>query len=696
MQRLIAFLLALLVATTPAGAVDINGELKKALLEKQSSDPTGTEARIYYNTTSKKAKVYNGTAWGELGGSGSGEKNYITGTSTATGWTCVGDLDVATSTTAAELPRENTTASGIKITADANTQSTSDYCYHDFTLDDVDLSKKLSLKWAQKTTGSYNASDLAVIVTTQADRTTALHTPTTTNIPAADLVLSPNDFDTATTTTLSLVIRATTDMTTNAGIVISDVIVSPDKVAVPGFAGEPWTTFTPSYSNGPTMSASQGRYRRMGDSMEVEVTFTASVAGAANNMSLTLPDSKTADTTKITSTGGTAVVTLGNAWWLDSGTKVLPLNVVYNSSTNVVFYKGDSSSDYIDGDEFANTDQFSARFTVPIAEWAGSGTVSVDASSGCTYLYSTDTATAAGDSDASPDYAYGPGGANFVSIDSTTDNSVTTKFVYALRDIQATDIVQIETNRGTNNTWLPVSQSNLAYSRQSNRIYGMRLNSTASDARQLQVIFGNAGTQSGATYATSGTAWSNVTSQKWRVAHCYGLNARGFARATQSSLGLVKAGQVPGTNTNDDAEAGNVGEAFHQSLATASANALATNVTENIQGSSITLTAGDWMVSGAVAYLLSAATVTDVDFGISSTSATLPASTRLANPTSGEYGHTDYIGVTTTSLRKQFAIPSYRVTVASGATLPLYLVARATFSAGTVSVSGYYTARRIR
>lgn len=33
------------------------------VVDSQSSDPTGTNGRIYYNTTSNKFKVYEGGAW---------------------------------------------------------------------------------------------------------------------------------------------------------------------------------------------------------------------------------------------------------------------------------------------------------------------------------------------------------------------------------------------------------------------------------------------------------------------------------------------------------------------------------------------------------------------------------------------------------------------------------------------------------
>ncbi len=56
-------LLALLLLWSPlALGLDVNGQLKRAQLETQSSDPTGSAARIYYNTGDATFRYYNG-AW---------------------------------------------------------------------------------------------------------------------------------------------------------------------------------------------------------------------------------------------------------------------------------------------------------------------------------------------------------------------------------------------------------------------------------------------------------------------------------------------------------------------------------------------------------------------------------------------------------------------------------------------------------
>ncbi len=62
--------------------VIVRGQLIKALLEKLASDPTGAEARLYYNTVSKKIKFYNGTSWFTV--TDSGTAGQSTGTHTIT------------------------------------------------------------------------------------------------------------------------------------------------------------------------------------------------------------------------------------------------------------------------------------------------------------------------------------------------------------------------------------------------------------------------------------------------------------------------------------------------------------------------------------------------------------------------------------------------------------------------------------
>jgi hypothetical protein len=65
-----------LLFTVQASALEVNGELKNAVIEKAGSDPaTGlVEGRLYFNTGSKNTRVYSGSTW----------LNYVDTTSTQT------------------------------------------------------------------------------------------------------------------------------------------------------------------------------------------------------------------------------------------------------------------------------------------------------------------------------------------------------------------------------------------------------------------------------------------------------------------------------------------------------------------------------------------------------------------------------------------------------------------------------------
>lgn len=326
-----------------------------------------------------------GVKWADAGG-GSGEKNYVgnpSALSAITGWTAIGDLVVARTTTAAELPREYTTGAGIKITADADTQSTADYVYYDFTLDDVDLSKKLKIQWSQKVTGTYTNGQLAVVITTQADRTTALHTPVVTEIPSADGVFTTS-FDASTTSTLSLVIRATTDMTTNGGIVISDVIVGPGTQPQGAVVSGPtnYTATTPNSSlNNTTTIASSLEWRRVGNNMHLQGHFDTGIV-QASEARISLPTGYT-----IGSTAGSSAIRVIGKWARDSATATSFKQgvVLATAGTTYLNFAADDYTTASSPDTPANANAlfgtervfFDGEMVIPIAEWAGSGTISM-------------------------------------------------------------------------------------------------------------------------------------------------------------------------------------------------------------------------------------------------------------------------------------------------------------------------------
>jgi len=144
----------------------------------------------------------------------------------------------------------------------------------------------------------------------------------------------------------------------------------------------------------------------------------------------------------------------------------------------------------------------------------------------------------------------------------------------------------------------------------------------------------------------------------------------------------LPVGQLPGTATNDNASAGNVGELVTN---TGSGIGLTSAQTSNV--TSVSLTAGDWDVSATVAFGPGGSTTwTVASAGITTTSATMPGSygqyiQQVNNPALTGGGFTA-------------AVPVQRISLASPATV--YLVTQSTFAVSTMSGAGNLRARRVR
>ena len=144
-------------------------------------------------------------------------------------------------------------------------------------------------------------------------------------------------------------------------------------------------------------------------------------------------------------------------------------------------------------------------------------------------------------------------------------------------------------------------------------------------------------------------------------------------------------GQIPGTTTNDNAAAGNVGEFVSSVVTFASpttgfANATAKDVT------SISLTAGDWDVEGQVITTPAGGSTTSGAFcGFSTTTATLPL------PGLRFQGDN---ATATAGSSVPMPLPRQRYSIA--VTTTVYLVAQVNYAIGTMGCCGYINARRVR
>lgn len=149
------------------------------------------------------------------------------------------------------------------------------------------------------------------------------------------------------------------------------------------------------------------------------------------------------------------------------------------------------------------------------------------------------------------------------------------------------------------------------------------------------------------------------------------------------------AGDVLGTTTNDSAAAGYISEYLSSAVASGSAVSLTTNTDTNV--TSLALTAGDWDVSGQIAFTPAATTsITILRGGINTVSATMPLAGVVGN---GFFAIQQPAFVPAGGPICENIAPA-RISLASPTTI--YLVTRATFTVAALTAYGYIGARRAR
>lgn len=199
---------------------------------------------------------------------------------------------------------------------------------------------------------------------------------------------------------------------------------------------------------------------------------------------------------------------------------------------------------------------------------------------------------------------------------------------------------------------------------------------------------------------------SHATTRTYSVPDCAAAANFVMTEVAQTINGVKTfAGQLigKGTTTNDTPSAGYIGEYMLVYTPYGSRVSLSTGTTANVcisPGASITLTAGDWMVSASASFIPSATTTFTngwLDLGVSQTSATMPgAADYSVEASNGEYLSESSVPQTANSSGAAIGmtIAPYRISVSTSTTF--YLVAKATFGTSTLSVCGGIRAWRVR
>lgn len=150
---------------------------------------------------------------------------------------------------------------------------------------------------------------------------------------------------------------------------------------------------------------------------------------------------------------------------------------------------------------------------------------------------------------------------------------------------------------------------------------------------------------------------------------------------------------LTGTTTNDSAAAGVVGEQLTTTVAAGSAVAgAATTVSKNV--TSVSLTAGDWDVSGSCNMLGSTLIATVLSCGLGTTTNTQATQAGGSGIGTDPLTLVSFASQTIPDSVNTLRVSPTRVSLA--ATTTIYLVANNTFSSGSYTMYGTIRARRMR
>lgn len=150
----------------------------------------------------------------------------------------------------------------------------------------------------------------------------------------------------------------------------------------------------------------------------------------------------------------------------------------------------------------------------------------------------------------------------------------------------------------------------------------------------------------------------------------------------------IGTGQYPGETTTGSATAGNIGEFVSGTVLSGSAVSATTATARDV--TSISLTAGDWDLTGLIDTAAAGSTdITQLIGWISTTSATLPTA-----PNSGSFSVLNYQAASHVGFNDHFPVGTIRLSLAG--TTTVYLSARATFTVSTMAFYGFIRARRAR
>jgi len=530
------------------------------LHESTPSNPSSGRIRVYPKSDNRLYTLDSSGVETVVGsGTAGGFVNYITNpdaeSTTVTPWATYADAAAAT-------PADGTGGSP-NVTWTRNTttplRGNADFAFAKdaanrqgqgvafaFTIATTDRSKKCQISFDYDTVKTnYAAGDLRVYIYDVTNA--ALITPQTVDIPRGTNTFQTT-FDTTTSTSYRLILHVATTNATAYTVDFDNFVVNAGQV-VQGAAISEWQSYVPTFESGisfGTAGSSSWYCRRVGSSLEIKAQVSPSGAGINLNgtsgyLTFTLPSGLTINTTQGASNQRFGTVQLFNATnnlvmghlaQNGSDTNKFAMTVASTATTGVSALLTTSlaptgSLIFING-------------TVPIAEWAGNGTVNLGAGAQVEYAWnSTSTATAG---TYTSNKGYGPAGTLVLNYSLTGVNIAAYEcdFQYP---IQSDDVLTLEVDNGTSGArWTSFVDRLASYS----------MNDAGSTAYGAQIQIVGVSTVRVNFYSaiTPAAAWSTITSPtnwRWRVRKAKASSPVGYGLATQTASGLV-TNQVPPTN----------------------------------------------------------------------------------------------------------------------------------------------------
>lgn len=247
---------------------------------------------------------------------------------------------------------------------------------YDFTIDSADQASVLSVAFTWSTDVTTSTGDFVVYIY---DVTNAALIQ-----PAGYQILGgitgnsykhTATFQTASnSTSYRLIIHraVTTAMATN--LKLDCVSVGP-QITAAGAAISDWAAYTPTVTNGGTTSANTGMWRRVGDSIQIQIRTSFTGAGSGV-VTYSIPSGLSIDTARLSNSTQYRAM-LGSGMWLNSGTDYEHLGVVYSSTTAIAFQQQAASAEF-NGTLLATGDNIYAEFMAPIVGWSSNSVMSSD------------------------------------------------------------------------------------------------------------------------------------------------------------------------------------------------------------------------------------------------------------------------------------------------------------------------------